>query len=85
VSSGKLPDGVTIADVRAICVYTANMAMETANDVLPRCRQHWTTHPDVLGRLLRDLNIAGFHQTMGDSAYENQGKFRLGLPADPSS
>jgi hypothetical protein len=40
-------------------------------------------HPHVLGRLLRDLNTAGIHQVMSDTAYENHGKFRLGLPADP--
>jgi hypothetical protein len=40
-------------------------------------------HPHVLGRLLRDLNTAGLHQVMSDTAYENHGKFRLGLPADP--
>jgi hypothetical protein len=33
--------------------------------------------------LLRDLNTAGLHQVMSDTAYENYGKFRLGLPADP--
>jgi indole-3-acetate monooxygenase len=40
-------------------------------------------HPHVIGRLLRDLNTAGIHQVMSDTAYENHGKFRLGLPADP--
>ena len=40
-------------------------------------------HPHVLGRLLRDLNTAGIHQVMSDTAYENHGKFLLGLPADP--
>ena len=36
-------------------------------------------HPNVIGRLLRDLNTAGLHQVMSDIAYENHGKFRLGL------
>jgi alkylation response protein AidB-like acyl-CoA dehydrogenase len=40
-------------------------------------------HPNVIGRLLRDLNTAGIHQVMSDTAYENHGKFLLGLPADP--
>jgi len=40
-------------------------------------------HPHVLGRLLRDINTAGIHQVMSNTAYENHGKFRLGLPADP--
>jgi hypothetical protein len=40
-------------------------------------------HPNVLGRLLRDLNTAGIHQVMSDTAYENHGQFLLGLPADP--
>jgi hypothetical protein len=42
-------------------------------------------HPHVIGRLLRDLNTAGLHQVMSDTAYENHGKVRLGLPADPMS
>lgn len=40
-------------------------------------------HPHVFGRLLRDLNVAGLHGGMSDTAYENHGKTPLGLPADP--
>jgi hypothetical protein len=40
-------------------------------------------HPHILGRLIRDLNTAGLHQVMSDTAYESHGKFRLGLTADP--
>jgi hypothetical protein len=36
-------------------------------------------HPSVIGRLLRDLNTAGIHQVMSDTAYENHGQFKLGL------
>jgi hypothetical protein len=55
------------------------------NHVPPLCRQQRATHRDVLGGLLRDLNIAGLHQVMGDTAYKNHGTFRLGLLADPLS
>ncbi len=37
-------------------------------------------HPHIIGRLLRDLNTTGIHQVMSDTAYENHGQFRLGLP-----
>jgi hypothetical protein len=33
--------------------------------------------------LLRHLNTARIHQVMSNTDYENHGKFRLGLPADP--
>jgi hypothetical protein len=55
------------------------------NHVPPLCRQHRARHRDVLGGLLRDLNIGGRHQVMSDTAYKNHGAFRLGLPADPLS
>lgn len=41
--------------------------------------------PHVFGGLLRRLNIAGLRQVMSGTAYENHGKFLLGLRADPLS
>src|SRR6516165_9792821 len=83
VSSGKLPDGAAIADVRAICLHATDVAIETATMCYHFAGNTGLHHPHVLGRLLRDLNTAGLHQVMSDTAYENHGKFRLGLPADP--
>ena len=83
VSSGKLPDGAAIADVRAICLHATDVAIETATMCYHFAGNTGLHHPHVLGRLLRDLNTAGLHQVMSDTAYENHGKFRLSLPADP--
>ncbi|MGP0093204.1 MAG: acyl-CoA dehydrogenase family protein [Xanthobacteraceae bacterium] len=81
--AGELPDGSDIADVRAICVHATDVAIETTTIAYHFAGNTGLHHPHVLGRLLRDLNTAGLHQVMSDTAYENHGKFRLGLPADP--
>jgi len=83
VASGNLPDGADIADVRAICLHATDVAIETATTCYHFAGNTGLHHPHVMGRLLRDLNTAGLHQVMSDTAYENHGKFRLGLPADP--
>jgi indole-3-acetate monooxygenase len=83
VTSAEREQGSAIADVRAICVYATDEAIETATMGYHVGGNHRTAHPDLLGRLLRDLNIAGFHPVMSDTAYENRGNFRLGLRADP--
>jgi len=83
VEAGGKPDGADIADVRAICVHATDVAIETATMAYHFAGNTGLHHPHVIGRLLRDLNTAGIHQVMSDTAYENHGKFRLGLPADP--
>jgi alkylation response protein AidB-like acyl-CoA dehydrogenase len=83
VAAGQRPDGSDIADVRAICVYATDVAINTVTMAYHFAGNTGLHHPHVIGRLLRDLNTAGIHQVMSDTAYENHGKFRLGLPADP--
>jgi indole-3-acetate monooxygenase len=83
VNAGHRPNGADIADVRAICVHATDVAIETATMAYHFAGNTGLHHPHVIGRLLRDLNTAGLHQVMSDTAYENHGKFRLGLPADP--
>lgn len=83
VNDGGLPDGADIADVRAICVHATDVAIATATMAYHFAGNTGLHQPHVIGRLLRDLNTAGIHQVMSDTAYENHGKFRLGLPADP--
>jgi alkylation response protein AidB-like acyl-CoA dehydrogenase len=83
VSAGYQPDGADIADVRAIAVYATDVAISVATTAYHFAGNTGLHHPHVLGRLLRDLNTAGLHQVMSDTAYENHGKFCLGLPADP--
>jgi indole-3-acetate monooxygenase len=83
VKGGSLPDGADIADVRAIALHATDAAIATATMAYHFAGNTGLHHPHVIGRLLRDLNTAGIHQVMSDTAYENHGKFRLGLPADP--
>ncbi len=82
-SAGQQIEGHDIADVRAICVYATDVAIEVATMTYHFAGNTGLHHPHVLGRLLRDLNTAGLHQVMSDTAYENHGKFRLGIAADP--
>jgi indole-3-acetate monooxygenase len=84
-NAGKIPDAAAIADVRAAALYATDIAVETATAAFHFGGNTGLHHPHVLGRLVRDLNTAGLHQVMSDTAYENHGKFRLGLPADPMS
>ena len=44
-----------------------------------RKRVYYLSLEFLIGRLLRDLNTAGIHQVMSDTAYENHGQFKLGL------
>ena len=83
VAAGDLPDGADIADVRAMAVHATDVAIKTATMAYHFAGNTGLHHPHVVGRLLRDLNTAGIHQVVSDTAYENHGKFILGLPADP--
>jgi alkylation response protein AidB-like acyl-CoA dehydrogenase len=80
VAAGHLPDGADIADVRAICVHATDVAIVVATMAFHFAGNTGLHHPNVIGRLLRDLNTAGIHQVMSDTAYENHGQFKLGLP-----
>jgi indole-3-acetate monooxygenase len=81
--SGAVPDGRDIADVRAMALHATDVAIGVATMAYHFAGNTGLHHPHVLGRLLRDLNTAGLHQVMSDTAYENHGKFCLGLPANP--
>ena len=82
-SAGRPLEGADIAEVRAMAVYATDIAIDVATTAYHFAGNTGLRHPHILGRLLRDLNTAGLHQVMSDTAYENHGKFRLGLPADP--
>jgi indole-3-acetate monooxygenase len=81
--AGRPLTGADIADVRTMGVYATDVAIEIATMAYHFAGNTGLRHPHVLGRLLRDLNTAGLHQVMSDTSYENHGKFRLGLRADP--
>lgn len=83
VAAGNPVEGEDIADVRAICLYATDVAMSVANGAFHFAGNTGLHHPNVIGRLLRDLNTAGIHQVMSDTAYENHGKYRMGVPSDP--
>jgi hypothetical protein len=81
VCAGKLPDVAAIADVRAAAVYATDIAIETATQVYHFAGNTGLHHPHVINRLLRDLNTAGLHQVMSDTAYENHGKVSQPVPS----
>lgn len=83
VLAGHRPDAADIADVRAMAVHATDVAVWIATQAYHFAGNTGLHHPHVIGRLLRDLNTAGIHQVMSDTAYENHGKIRLGLAADP--
>jgi alkylation response protein AidB-like acyl-CoA dehydrogenase len=83
VLTGYLPQGADIADVRAMAVHATDIAISVATMAYHFAGNTGLHHPHDIGRLLRDLNTAGIHQVMSDTAYDNHGRFRLGLPADP--
>ncbi len=72
-----------VADTRAIGVCATDVAIGVATMCFHFAGNTALRHPHILGRLIRDLNTAGLHQVMSDTAYENHGKFRLGMAADP--
>lgn len=83
VVAGARLDAADIADVRAIAVHATDVAVWVVTNTYHFAGNTGLHHPHVLGRLLRDINTAGIHQVMSDTAYENHGKIRLGLAADP--
>jgi alkylation response protein AidB-like acyl-CoA dehydrogenase len=85
VLAGRPPEAADIGEVRAIAVHATDIAIWIATNTYHFAGNTGLHHPHVLGRLLRDLNTAGLHQVMSDTAYENHGKFRLGLAPDPMS
>jgi alkylation response protein AidB-like acyl-CoA dehydrogenase len=82
-ATGRPLAGAEIADVRAMAVYATDIAVDVVTTAYHFAGNTGLRHPHILGRLLRDLNTAGLHQVMSDTSYENHGKFRLGLAADP--
>ncbi|HEY2403040.1 MAG TPA: acyl-CoA dehydrogenase family protein [Steroidobacteraceae bacterium] len=83
VEAGQKITHAEIADTRAISVHATDVAIGVATMAFHFAGNTGLRHPHILGRLIRDLNTAGLHQVMSDTAYESHGKFRLGLTADP--
>ena len=85
VNAGTRPDGADVADVRAIGVMATDAAIDIASKAYHFAGNTALHQPHVIERIFRDIHTAGLHQVMSDTAYENHGRFRLGLPADPMS
>ncbi|PKB82814.1 MAG: hypothetical protein BZY88_03655 [SAR202 cluster bacterium Io17-Chloro-G9] len=84
VCRGVTPHQPLQARMRA----AASFSTEVAADVVSQAFRYgggtalYQSH--VLQRCLRDINAAAQHNMVSDTAYENHGKFALGLPdADP--
>ncbi|MFN8457116.1 MAG: acyl-CoA dehydrogenase family protein [Anaerolineae bacterium] len=83
VCAGQVPDGAEVAEARVLAVYVTDIAVEIVTRAFRYGGGGALYTPHILERLLRDTNGAGQHQVVSDTAYENHGKFLLGLPADP--
>jgi indole-3-acetate monooxygenase len=73
-----------MADLRANAAFSTAVATDVATQAFRYAGASAVGEDNLLQRHLRDLNVASQHVTVSDIAYENLGKFILGLPdADP--
>ena len=72
------------AALRGVATYITDIAVEITSRSFRYGGDGAPFQPNIFERLLREMNAAAQHMLVSDSAYENQGKFCLGLPdADP--
>ncbi|MBT3883906.1 MAG: hypothetical protein HOF70_03915 [Rhodospirillaceae bacterium] len=82
---GWRPDIAAIAECRSIALFCTDLAIDIASKAYHFAGNTALHQPHIIERLFRDLHTAGLHQVVSDTAYENQGKIKLGLPTDPMS
>ena len=83
VSGGEKASPQDVAEVRGAAVYATHVAAEIGTLGFRYGGGGALFQPNIFERSLRDLHAATQHQVMSDTAYENHGKFLLGLEADP--
>ncbi len=72
------------AELRGLATFITDIALEIVTAAFRYGGSRANFQPNIFERLLRDMNAAAQHIMASDSAYENHGKFLLGLPdADP--
>jgi alkylation response protein AidB-like acyl-CoA dehydrogenase len=80
VCEGATPEPSLQARLRGAATYTT----EVAADIISGCFRFGggeaLHESSVLQRCLRDISAGAQHQMVSDIAYENHGRFLLGLP-----
>lgn len=81
---GDAPPPVLQARMRGLATLATDVALDAATQAFRYGGGGALYKKNLLQRCLRDLNAAAQHVVVSDVAYENYGKFLLGLPdADP--
>jgi len=84
VSSGEALTPADHAALRASGSYVIDSALDVATVAFRYAAGSAMRSHHILQKCLRDLQAAGTHWIISDTAYENHGQFMLGLPnADP--
>jgi alkylation response protein AidB-like acyl-CoA dehydrogenase len=79
-AGGQL-DAAAQAELQAIATYTTELAVNIAGAAYRYGGASALYQPNILERLLRDIQAAAQHIAVSDAAYEAHGKHRLGLVA----
>ncbi len=80
VSQGSPPDPLLQTEMRSLCSYTTDVAVDVATQAFRYAGGSALFESSILQRCLRDINAGAQHQMVSDTAYENHGQFLLGLP-----
>ena len=80
VSAGQTPSAEMLCAVRSAAVYATEVSVEVAQSVFRHAGASAVYEGHLMQRLLRDLNVAAQHYMVADTAYEQLGRARLGLP-----
>jgi alkylation response protein AidB-like acyl-CoA dehydrogenase len=68
------------AELRGVATYITEIAVDITSWAFRYGGGGALYQPNIFERLLREMNAAAQHILTSDTAYENHGKFRLGLP-----
>ena len=79
-SAGQTPTPERLCAVRSAAVYATEVAVAVAQEVFRHAGASAIYDGHDMQRLLRDLNVAAQHYMVADTAYEQLGRARLGLP-----
>lgn len=78
--AGHQPSPEAQAEMRSVATLATRVALDVVTQAFRYAGGSAVYCTDVLQRCWRDLNTAAQHFMVSDSAYENLGKYRLGLP-----
>ena len=80
VCDGRTPPPPLQAQMRAVATHTTDVAVDVASRAFHYGGGEALFTGNILQQCLRDIHAAAQHQMVSDTAYENHGRFLLGLP-----